>query len=360
MCERTVAAGLQRQYPKMTLPYLLVWLCPAALLMAYALTAAMRRYALRANLMDRPNERSSHTVPTPRGGGVAIVFTVLLGLIVLVALGRVPDDLAVGLGVGGAVIALLGFVDDRQGLPARWRFLGHALCGVWLAMQLGPVPPVTVFGFLVPLGWVGEALALVYLVWSINLYNFMDGIDGIASIQVITVSLGGALLAWMVGLPEALPVAFLLAAAALGFLAWNFPKARIFMGDAGSGFLGFAMGALALWYGHRWPHLFWCWFILNGSFMVDATTTLVRRVRRGERFHVAHRSHAYQYAARLAGSHVPVTLAVAAINILWLLPVAAAVATRHLDGVSGVLIAYLPLTWLAFRFKAGDRAAQGG
>lgn len=343
----------------MNLSYTLAWWCLAALTASCLLTAAVRRYALRSDLLDRPNARSSHTVPTPRGGGVAIVVTFLAALAVLGALGRMPTDLALGLGAGGALIAAIGFVDDRRGLPARWRFLGHAVAGLWLAWQLGRLPPVPVFGATLPLGMFGEALALIYVIWSTNLYNFMDGINGIASMQVITVAIAGALLSVLAGQPAALAAGLLLACAVLGFMVWNFPRARIFMGDAGSGFLGFAMAALALWHGHRWPPLFWCWFILNGCFMVDATTTLVRRVRRGERFHEAHRAHAYQHASRLLGSHVPVTCAVGAINLLWLLPVAAAVATGQLDGVAGVLIAYVPLVLLAFRLKAGDRAGQG-
>jgi Fuc2NAc and GlcNAc transferase len=115
---------------------------------------------------------------------------------------------------------------------------------------------------------------------------------------------------------------------------------------------------LALWCGQSAPLLFWSWFILIGCFMVDATTTLVRRVRRREKFFEAHRSHAYQYASRRAGRHLPVTLACGAINLLWLLPLAAAVALGRLDGTLGVVIAYAPLVWLAFRYKAGDPTAQ--
>jgi len=115
---------------------------------------------------------------------------------------------------------------------------------------------------------------------------------------------------------------------------------------------------MSLWCGHTTPHLFWSWFILGGTFMVDATTTLVRRVRRGERPHEAHRSHAYQYAARKHGSHKKVALAYGCINIVWLLPIALLVALGMLDGAAGTVIAYAPLVWLAFKYKAGDRAAQ--
>jgi Fuc2NAc and GlcNAc transferase len=131
------------------------------------------------------------------------------------------------------------------------------------------------------------------------------------------------------------------------------------MGDAGSGFLGLVVALLALWCGQATPALFWSWFILVGCFMVDATTTLIRRVRRGEKFHEAHRSHAYQYASRVQGSHKLVSLTVGAINLVWLLPIALLVALRLLDGVVGTLIAYAPLVWIAFNYKAGDRASQG-
>jgi Fuc2NAc and GlcNAc transferase len=153
-------------------------------------------------------------------------------------------------------------------------------------------------------------------------------------------------------------VAVLFAACVAGFLCWNFPPARIFMGDAGSGFLGLVVALLALWSARNAPHLVWSWVILSAVFLVDATTTLVRRVRRGERFAEAHRNHAYQYAARLHGSHRVITLVVLAVNIVWLLPIAVVVALRWLDGIAGVAVAIAPLVWLAFHYKAGDRAGQ--
>ena len=136
-------------------------------------------------------------------------------------------------------------------------------------------------------------------------------------------------------------------------IVFHCPPAAIFMGDAGSGFLGLMVAVLSLWCGQATPFLFWSWFILIGCFMVDATTTLVRRVRRGDKFHEAHRSHAYQHAARRFGKHRTVTLACAAINGLWLLPIACAVALGWIDGVLAVIVAYAPLVALAFRFDAG-------
>jgi Fuc2NAc and GlcNAc transferase len=322
------------------------------------LTGLMRRYALQAQLLDHPNERSSHTVPTPRGGGVAIVATFLLLLTVLAVLGEIDMSLWATLVVSGLVVAMLGFLDDRRPLQARWRFAGHLLAAIWVLVWLGPIPPVPILGVTVDLGLAGVLLSALYLVWSINLFNFMDGIDGIASLEAIGVACGGALIWWLVKPDAPWPLALLFAASVAGFLAWNFPPARIFMGDAGSGFLGLVVAVLALWSAREHAHLFWAWFILGGCFMVDATTTLVRRVRRGERFNEAHRTHAYQYASRLHGSHKLVSLSVAAINTLWLLPLAVAVTLRWLDGVAGVAIAFGPLVWLAFHYKAGARAGQ--
>lgn len=336
----------------MTVGYLLI-LSVICFLSSCGLTWLFRRYALRIRLLDHPNARSSHVVPTPRGGGVAFVVTTLLAVVVCASLVPNLRPLAAALLGGGLIVALLGYIDDRHHLPSRWRLLGHLASGTWVLAWLGPIPPVPILGVAVPLGPIGLGLSLLHLVWMINLSNFMDGIDGVASTQAITCALGGAWLWWLVTPGQGWMFAVLLAACVCGFLVWNWPPARIFMGDSGSGFLGFMLGALSLWSGQEEPRLFWAWFILFGCFMVDATTTLVRRVAQGARFDEAHRTHAYQHASRKCGRHLPVTVAVAAINLFWLLPLALAVALGHLDGVLGVAIAYAPLVALAHRLGAG-------
>jgi Fuc2NAc and GlcNAc transferase len=341
-------------------PLLLALLALAGLLLSWHLTGAAWRHALATELMDRPNARSSHSVATPRGGGVAIVASFLLLTLGLAGAGLVQPALAAAIVGAGLLVAGLGYADDRRPLPARWRFLGHVAAAAWVLGWMEPVPAMPLFGRIVDLGWAGPALCGLFLVWMINLFNFMDGIDGIASVEAITVCLAGALLWWLAGAHgSGAALALLFAACVAGFLLWNFPPARIFMGDAGSGFLGLVVALFALWCGQVTPALFWSWFILVGCFMVDATTTLLRRVRRGDTFHEAHRSHAYQYASRRHGGHRPVTLACGAINLLWLLPVAAAVALGWVDGLVGVAVAYAPLVWLAYHYKAGARELQG-
>ena len=204
------------------------------------------------------------------------------------------------------------------------------------------------------LGAVGDLLAIAYVVWLLNLTNFMDGIDGIAGAEAVTVCGGGTLCSVAAaGEATTWAVSVVLAAATLGFLFWNWPPARVFMGDAGSGFLGFSLAGISLLAGAESPDLLWSWLILLGVFVVDASVTLIRRVLRGERFYVAHRNHAYQHASRLFGSHLPVTLIVCAINIGWLLPIALAAAGAWLNGSVALVIAYVPLLVAALSLSAG-------
>ena len=224
-----------------------------------------------------------------------------------------------------------------------------------LVEWLNGMPALTIGQISLPRGWLSNAIAAVYAVLLLNLYNFMDGIDGIASIEAITVCMGGILLYVIVvpGNQQWIMPAVLLASVA-GFLYWNYPPARIFMGDAGSGFLGITLAVFSIQAAWIAPNLFWAWVILLGVFVVDASVTLLRRLLAGGRKYLeAHRSHAYQYAARRFGAHEPVSLAVGVINLVWLCPLATIVGLGYLNGGLGLLIAYIPLGVLAFLLKAG-------
>ncbi|MDB5981226.1 MAG: glycosyl transferase [Pseudomonas sp.] len=330
------------------------WLAAVSVGASFILTFWLRRYALSKSLLDIPNARSSHSIPTPRGGGVAIVITYIVAVWAIALSGTVGGPLCIALSGSGLIIAAIGFLDDHGHIAARWRLLGHFLAAVWGLYWLGGLPPVHVFGLEVDLGLYGQVLAAFYLVWLLNLYNFMDGIDGIASVEAISVCLGAALVYGFAGHTDQAGLLLALAAAVAGFFYWNFPPARIFMGDAGSGFLGIILGLLSLQAAWISSQLLWAWLILLGVFIVDATVTLIRRLVRGDKVYEAHRSHAYQFAARRYGKHLPVTSAVAAINILWLLPVALSVVEFGLDGALGVVVAYVPLVVVAIRLRAGE------
>ncbi|MEW4950437.1 MraY family glycosyltransferase [Pseudomonas asiatica] len=328
--------------------------CLVVLIFAFFATWGLRRYALASKLMDVPNARSSHVTPTPRGGGVSIVLAFLASLAWMLSSDLISISWGVALLVSGFGVAMLGFLDDHGHIAARWRLLGHFSAAIFILALTGGFPSLEVFGLTLELGWLGHILAVFFLVWMLNLYNFMDGIDGIASVEAIGTCVGAALLYWLTGHGQFAGMPLMLAFAVGGFLIWNFPPARIFMGDAGSGFLGLIIAALAIQGSWVEPSLFWGWLILLGVFIVDASFTLIRRMARGERVYEAHRSHAYQFASRRYGQHLPVTLGVVLINTFWLLPLAVAVALHWIDGFGGVLIAYAPLLVLAVFYKAGS------
>jgi len=294
-----------------------------AFAVAVIATGLMRRYALQRNLIDVPNLRSSHASPTPRGGGVAIVIAFFAAALLLAILGLLDVRLLGTLLIGGSAMALVGFFDDRWQLRASVRFGVHLAAALWAVILLGGVPERALGNWGLHGVWIGGLVAVLALVWITNLFNFMDGLDGIAASEAVFVSGAGAWLNWYEGGAPGLTAAMAcLAAASSGFLRWNWPPARIFMGDVGSGFLGFSLAVLGLAVSQKGIFSIEVWAILGGVFLVDATVTLIRRVVRGDRWFEAHRTHAYQHLARRWKAHRPVTILVMIINVCWLLPLA--------------------------------------
>jgi Fuc2NAc and GlcNAc transferase len=302
---------------------LLAWSVPAGLA-TVLLTGVVRRYAVARAVLDHPNERSSHAVPTPRGGGVAIAVSCLGGIAAAAAAGIVPVNAAVALVGGGALISLVGWVDDHQHVNAAIRAAVHFAAAAWALWWLDGLPALRIGEGTVPLGWMGAVLAAVAIVWCVNLFNFMDGIDGIAGGEALSVGLaGGAFLIWA-GHPGMAVAAWLVAAAGAGFLAWNWAPARIFMGDVGSGLLGYLFAVLALASERVAGVPLLLWVLLGGVFIFDATATLLRRAARGERWHQAHRSHAYQRMVQSGWSHARTSAGVLVLNAILALLAAAA------------------------------------
>jgi Fuc2NAc and GlcNAc transferase len=326
----------------------------AVFVVSTLLTGIIRRVALARGVLDVPNARSSHVLPTPRGGGLAIVVTVLFTIGFMYALGNVPPDLAAVLLIGGPCVALIGFIDDIRSVSASLRLAVHFAAFAGCVFCLGPLPPVDFGSTAVNLGIGGTIAAVVFLVWFLNVYNFMDGIDGIAGVEAISVMAFATLLLFRQRGEPSIDFALLAAAAAAaGFLIWNWPPARIFMGDAGSGFLGFFLGSIAWATIVRGRLSIWVWLILLGAFVVDATVTLLRRWSRGANLTEAHRSHAYQRLSRKYQSHLKVTLAVLLINAFWLDPLAYLAAARPAMGAACAAIAWLPLIAVAWTSGAG-------
>jgi Fuc2NAc and GlcNAc transferase len=277
------------------------WVAASGALLSLVLVGLVRRYALRRALLDVPSDRSSHTEPTPRGGGLGMISACLVIVVVALRSGlRVEWALSVTL-VGAVAVAVVGWLDDHGSLGVAPRLAVHLLAGLSVAWLALGVPG--------PFGVVGVAAAAWWVLWtvsSINVTNFLDGIDGMIGLQVLVFGLHIARLD--AGRGSASILAAALVGSALGFLAWNWAPARIFMGDVGSAALGMLLvvtGVLAQRTGH-WPVSLV--FLPLFPIFLDATVTLFRRWRRGESLTQAHRSHLYQRLANGGWGHARVSL----------------------------------------------------
>lgn len=303
---------------------------PGAVILAMAVAASLSaaltwlsiRYAMRARLIDEPGRRRSHAVPTPRGGGVAIVVAIVLCAGVPIAL-RHPPHLFVT--AAFVLVAAVGWLDDHRPLGAVPRLLAH-----WLTIVLlfAPAWPGLVTSLPEPLVFSGHAgIAAAFLVvgivvvWSINLHNFMDGVDGILAVQSLFCLAAFGVLLERAGDAGAAAAAFVAAAAVLGFLPFNFPRARIFMGDVGSGALGLAIALAAIAFAGHGVAAAAIAAVVVSAFVVDATCTLLSRMVHGRRWYSAHREHLYQWLVRSGFSHARVVAFYMGWNLLLVSPV---------------------------------------
>jgi len=288
------------------------------------MTAGAVAYARRRSMFDLPGRRRSHAVPTPRGGGIGIVATVLAAIL-LCWTPRVE-----GFALAGAIalVGAAGWIDDRRGLAARWRLLAHVVA---VAVLLVPFAFIVVGRFCalpstVSCAQIGAFVALLVavgglsMVWSINLHNFMDGIDGILAVQSSFVFAVAAIaLAHLGSTREAVAAAVCLAAT-LGFLPFNFPRAKVFMGDVGSGVLGLLVALFVIVLSLRPGLAHATGLIACSAFVIDATCTLLSRMLRGRRWYSAHREHLYQWLVRAGFSHARVVALYMGWNVLIVLP----------------------------------------
>lgn len=327
------------------------------------LSAGVIRYGPRFGLLDTPVARSAHVAPKPLGGGAALAAPYFLCVIWFVASAAISESALAYLGC--LFIVVLGFSDDRWQLSSKVRLPVQFIVSVAAVRAIG-VDSVD-FGFFSlsePLTL--SLLAVLSLVWLCNLTNFMDGIDGIAASQLLVTSLSCVVL--LVGLDAAadesgehdvvLTLSVVLAASAAGFLLWNWSPASLFMGDAGSGFIGFALGLLALESLVTQRMSVWSWVLLLGVFIADTAVTLLVRIIRGERWYEGHSQHAYQILSRRLNSHPRVVGGVILINICWLLPLAWVAGILPHYGVLFATIGLAPLLLGCYRLGAG-RADAG-
>lgn len=276
-------------------------------LASFALTGVLVRLLCapgsRLHLLDHPNERSLHIHPTPRTGGIAIVLAVALVLAGGYLSGQITSRIG-WLAVAALLVVAVSLIDDRRGLALRYRLIVHLVAATLLAYT-----GLHVAGEVWPGGqpawpwWMSRLLAVLVIVWMINLYNFMDGMDGFAGGMAVIGFGALGVQGWLVGAHEYALINLVIVAAAGGFLVFNFPPARIFMGDTGSATLGLLAATMALWGARDEVLPLWASFLVFSPFVVDATVTLIRRIFRGERFWQAHKTHYYQRLVQMGWGH---------------------------------------------------------
>ena len=328
----------------------------AVVIVGFTLTLFIRKSALKTNRLDVPNERSSHTSPTPRGAGLAVVVAFLLGLIALLVENSISDEVFLTIAIPGLVVAIIGWLDDRGHLTsAKWRLVGHFACASLAVWLVGGLPELPLANSTIDFGLVGDIAAVIYLVWMLNLFNFMDGIDLITGVQTVTTSVGVAMLLLISTESDLWKIFAVLAASIVGFLFFNLPPAKIFLGDVGSGFIGFTTAVISIIVAKDEPLVAWAMVILLAVFVTDATVTLLRRLLSREHVYVAHRTHAYQHLSKKLNSHLPVSLGVGAINLFILFPIAWLVVESEIIPIFGLLVTYVPLAIVAALLNAGRK-----
>jgi len=286
-------------------------------ILSFGLTWFIKNHAIKNNLLAEINERSSHSVPTPHGGGIAITVTWFTGLTFLFFREAIDPSLYYAL-MTGLIISIVSYLDDLYELSPKVRLTTQALVASLALYFLEGFKELDLFFFTLENQFVTNIFAFFMIVWFINLYNFLDGIDGYAGSEAIFLGLAGFIL---FGGNHFV----VLVVSVLGFLIWNWHKAKIFMGDVGSTLLGYTIAIYTIYYANQEATNLWIWIILFGVFWFDATLTLIRRYRNGEQLSQAHKKHAYQRLHQQGWEHDKVVKVAILINgilftIVYLIP----------------------------------------
>src|SRR3989338_530486 len=313
-------------------------------------TFLVRQFSLKKNIVDVPNQRSSHALPTPRGGGLVFVFLFYTVVFILYFTHFIQLKIFMSL-LGGVPIAVIGYCDDVLSVNALWRATIHLLSAIWSIAWLHGVSFLNFNGHIFYAPVLCSILAVFITVWFVNLYNFMDGIDGLAGMEAVFVSFVAGCILISHGFYAISFICFALTFSVLGFLFFNWPPAKIFMGDVGSGFLGFIFADL-MWITNNYHQLsFPFWWILLSVFIGDASYTLIYRMIQKKNWKQAHREHAYQRLTQAGVTHKHMTLSIFVINLLICLPAVDIYSHLHNDILMILyFVTIASIFWLAWFF----------
>jgi len=336
--------------------FYLILLFFCILIASISITYYVRHLAVKNDLFDIPNQRSSHNIPTPKGGGISIIVLLIITTGGLFYFQMISREIMLSITVGLLIISIIGFIDDYKNLPILIRLIGYTFGAMISLYFIGGVDSlfesshnffkccdINISKFEVA----GPFFAILYMLWLTNLYNFMDGVDGFAAVQTICVSLFCSFLFYFSGNYALAVIMFCLVSATIGFLYWNWAPAKIFMGDVGSCSIGFFFGLFSIYTAKEEIIPISIWLILLAPFIGDATFTLIKRMINKEKWYKAHNSHAFQNLFQLGLSHGQLTIGLLLINLLFIWPLAIFVQINQNYDLYVALLAYI-LVWIVW------------
>jgi Fuc2NAc and GlcNAc transferase len=315
------------------------------LLLGVELLRHFESYAINKNILAIPGTRTLHKTQTPRGGGIVFSLLFVSGVVILYLIEIINFNVLMVLGLGAFMASIFGFTDDIVDISASYKLAMQFFLAIWAIYWLDPVILTNWIPY-----WLSLSAITLFLVWMLNLYNFMDGVDGMASTSGLFFCLVLTLILLYEGHPQTAILFLILAASLGGFIFFNWPPASIFMGDSGSLFLGYTFGSLLIFTVITGSLTIWTWLIVFGYFFSDTMVTQIARIIIVKKWYAAHRSHAYQNLARISGSHFKVTIGVTTFHLIWILPLAFWSVLQPDFALIAVVLALLPAVIFAYLY----------
>ncbi len=327
--------------------YQYIFVC-TVLFLSIGFVFIYKKIAVYYDILANPNYRTLHESPTPRGGGLIFSLLFVFSVLILYSVNELSNQIFYIFGIGGFIATSFGFIDDIKNMRAKTKLIIQLFLSIWTIYWLDSSE-------LLPLDWMPVFMIipfiLFFMVWIMNAYNFMDGIDGMAASGAIFISSTLAIVLFLTnGSVEIIDIFILIAITVSGFILFNWPPATIFMGDAGSIFLGYIFGSLLLFTVFNNDISVWSWLTVFGYFFADTTVTQIMRVILVKKWYLPHRSHAYQNLARIKNSHLKVTGGVTVYNLVWVFPLTLWSSLQPEMGFTAATLSIAPALVVAYKY----------
>ena len=331
-----------------------IFILSIAFILASVITTSVIRYfSIKNNFLDIPNDRSSHLAPIPKGGGISIIGTLIFTIVILFYYKMVASEFVISMTIGLVIVSVVALVDDYKNLSPMIRVIIYIISAAFSLFMIGGLDSVSINNHSYNLSYIGYFLGVLFLVWLTNLYNFMDGTDGFAAIQTISVSIFCFFLFYLSNNVPFFIILLCLTSTTIGFLYWNWSPAKIFMGDVGSCGIGFFFGLFSIYTERAEIISITVWLIILSPFIGDATLTLLKRIINNEKWYEAHNSHAYQILHQSGLSHSRLALNLLFINICLIWPLGYFAHTYQNLELFMLILSYILIItiWLMIQIK---------